>query len=336
MFAAGLTEQQVMMDRFTAKNTGSPAQAGKGRRFTMTHDGMLIDCLMEICHGESRTQVKSYLSNGRIMINDRNVTAFDHPLKKGDILVILDRGTRLKKHSGDTETRVRIIYEDEHLIVAEKRHAVLTMSTGKEGEATAYSILMEHVRRQARRASSGRRKQDARVFIVHRLDRDTSGLVIFAKDEETQARLQDGWNDNILERKYVAVLEGILPEPEGVYTSWLKENPKSLKMTSSPVDNGGKKAVTRYRRLLPEDTAIKPRYSLAEFELETGRKNQIRIHASEMGCPVTGDKKYGAANNPLGRLALHARSIAFRHPWTGKVMRFDTGIPRTFRLMFKD
>lgn len=305
-----------------------------GRKFTVTHDSLLMDYLYEICRGESRTSVKSYLSKGQITVNGRNVTAFDHQLVKGDRLVILERGTRIKKHTGDIDTRIRIVYEDEHLIVADKRHSVLTMSTGKEGEETAYSLLTAYVRRQAR-GMAGRGRTDARIFIVHRLDRETSGLIIFARDEETQARLQDGWNSNILERRYVAVLEGCLPEPEGVHRSWLKENPKSLKMSSSPTDNGGKEAVTRYRQLLPEpgSDAGHVHYSLAEFDLETGRKNQIRIHAAEMGCPVAGDRKYGARTNPLGRLALHARSISFRHPWTGKIMKFDTGIPRTFKML---
>lgn len=320
--------------------------AQEGRKYTVTHDSMLMDYLHEICSGESRTAVKAYLTKGQIVVNDRLVTAYDHPLKKGDRLLILRYGKKLKKHSGEIDTRVKIVYEDDHIIVAEKRHAVLTMSTGKEGEATAYSILTDYVKRSAGR-KGGRKSQEPRIFIVHRLDRDTSGLVIFAKDQKTQEMFQEDWNNNILERKYVAILEGRLPEPEGVHTSWLKENPKSLKMSSSPVDNGGKKAVTRYRHLLPalqesstEDTEssqndrIRQHYSLAEFELETGRKNQIRVHAAEMGCPVTGDKKYGARNNPLGRLALHARSIAFRHPWTGKVMRFDTGIPGTFKNLF--
>lgn len=300
-----------------------------GRRYTVDTDCILMDYLSRKCNGESKTRIKSYLTRGQVTVNGRNITAFDHQLHKGDTLVILPHGTRFKKHSGEVDTRVRIVYEDEHLIVAEKRHAVLTISTGKEGEATAYSILTAYVRRNARRTGAAQKGASQGIFIVHRLDRDTSGLVIFAKDQATQERLQDGWNDNIIERKYVAVVEGRLPETEGTYISWLKENPKSLKMSSSPVDNGGKKAVTRYRQIETSGD-----YSLVEFNLETGRKNQIRIHASEMGCPVAGDRKYGAKGNPLGRMALHARSIAFKHPWTGKTVRFDTGIPRPFRLLF--
>lgn len=304
----------------------------RDRKFTARHDGHLLESLMEMCEGESRTKVKSYLTHGQIMVNDRNITAFDHQLKKGDSIVILARGTRLKRHSGETDTRVRIVYEDDWLIVAEKKSGLLTISTGSAGETTAYSILTEHVRRQAaRKAGSRAAAKKTGVYIVHRIDRDTSGLIIFAKDLQTRERLQENWNRSVISRKYVAVLEGSLPQEEGTWTSWLKENSKSLKVSSSPTDNGGKMAVTHYHELLRA-----PKYSLAEFELETGRKNQIRVHSADMGCPIAGDKKYGARSNPLGRLALHARSIAFIHPVTGRTVSFDTGIPRMFRRMFSD
>ena len=197
----------------------------EGRKYKVENDTTLLEYLFSKCKGESRTTVKSYLSRGQILVNGRNVTAFDFGLHKGDSLVILDQATRFRKHSGEMDTRVRIVYEDEHLIVADKRHAVLTMSTGREGEVTAYSLLTGYVRRQAARAGRKTAPGEPRIFIVHRLDRDTSGLIIFAKDEQTQARLQDGWNENILERKYVAVVEGTPQEKSGTCTSWLNENP---------------------------------------------------------------------------------------------------------------
>ena len=303
------------------------AMKDSSRNYTADRDTALLQYLYDILAGQSRSGIKAYLTRGQVTVNGQSTTAFDHPVHKGDRIAILDRGTMVKKRGGEKETRVKIVFEDEWLIVVDKRSGVLSMSTGAEGEVTAYSLISDYLKRMHGRNS--------KVFIVHRLDRETSGLIIFARDEETQARLQDGWNSNILERRYVAVLEGCLPEPEGVHRSWLKENPKSLKMSSSPTDNGGKEAVTRYRQLLPEpgSDAGHVHYSLAEFDLETGRKNQIRIHAAEMGCPVAGDRKYGARTNPLGRLALHARSISFRHPWTGKIMKFDTGIPRTFKML---
>ena len=215
-----------------------------------------------------------------------------------------------------------ILYEDDCIIVADKPSGLLTMSTGKEGEITAYSILTDYVRS----ARGGRNTRDkGRIFIVHRLDRDTSGVIVFAKDEQTKHALQDDWNETILERKYIAAVEGTLEYDEGTVASYLKDNPKSMKVSSSWTDNGGKYSVTHFKVLRSSG-----QYSLVEFELETGRKNQIRVHASVIGNPVAGDRKYGSASNPLHRLCLHASTLVFHHPRTGQLLRFDTGIPKDF------
>lgn len=218
--------------------------------------------------------------------------------------------------------KLDILYEDDCIIVADKPSGLLTMSTGKEGEITAYSILTDYVRS----ARGGRNTRDkGRIFIVHRLDRDTSGVIVFAKDEQTKHALQDDWNETILERKYIAAVEGTLEYDEGTVASYLKDNPKSMKVSSSWTDNGGKYSVTHFKVLRSSG-----QYSLVEFELETGRKNQIRIHASVIGNPVAGDRKYGSASNPLHRLCLHASTLVFHHPRTGQLLRFDTGIPKDF------
>lgn len=218
--------------------------------------------------------------------------------------------------------KLDILYEDDSIIVADKPSGLLTMSTGKEGEITAYSILTDYVRS----ARGGRNTRDkGRIFIVHRLDRDTSGVIVFAKDEQTKHALQDDWNETILERKYIAAVEGTLEYDEGTVASYLKDNPKSMKVSSSWTDNGGKYSVTHFKVLRSSG-----QYSLVEFELETGRKNQIRVHASVIGNPVAGDRKYGSASNPLHRLCLHASTLVFHHPRTGQLLRFDTGIPKDF------
>lgn len=218
--------------------------------------------------------------------------------------------------------KLDILYEDDCIIVADKPSGLLTMSTGKEGEITAYSILTDYVRS----AGGGRNTRDkGRIFIVHRLDRDTSGVILFAKDEQTKHALQDDWNETILERKYIAAVEGTLEYDEGTVASYLKDNPKSMKVSSSWTDNGGKYSVTHFKVLRSSG-----QYSLVEFELETGRKNQIRVHASVIGNPVAGDRKYGSASNPLHRLCLHASTLVFHHPRTGQLLRFDTGIPKDF------
>ena len=294
-----------------------------GRIFSISKDAQLLQYLLEICKGQSRTSVKSYLTHGQIRVNGQSISAFDYKLKRGDCLEILDKGIMVKKRKGEKDTRVNIIYEDDYLIVVDKRSGLLTMSSGADGEVTAYSLLYDYVKRMYGRES--------RVFIVHRIDRETSGLVIFAKDQRTKEAMQANWNDSIISRKYAAILEGCPTEICGTVTSWLTENPKSLKVSSSPVDNGGKKAITNYKVLTHGR-----HYSLTEFELETGRKHQIRVHASLLGCPVTGDRRYGAKDNPAGRLALHARSITFRHPATGKVLSFDTGLPNVFKSVMKE
>lgn len=218
--------------------------------------------------------------------------------------------------------KLDILYEDDCIIVADKPSGLLTMSTGKEGEITAYSILTDYVRS----ARGGRNTRDkGRIFIVHRLDRDTSGVIVFAKDEQTKHALQDDWNETILERKYIAAVEGTLEYDEGTVASYLKDNPKSMKVSSSWTDNGGKYSVTHFKVLRSSG-----QYSLVEFELETGRKNQIRVHASVIGNPVAGDRKYGSVSNPLHRLCLHASTLVFHHPRTGQLLRFDTGIPKDF------
>lgn len=272
----------------------------------------LLPFLIETMTDKSRSAIKSYLAHRQVAINGRVTTLFDTPVNQGDEVSIRTIG----ESAPNPNHRVRIVFEDEDLIVVDKKPGVLSMSTGVEGEQTAYSIMMEHVRRH--------RKTD-RVYIVHRLDRETSGLLILAKSEEAQERLQNDWNNTIIERRYIAVIEGQPEKREGRIISWLTDNLKSMKVMSSPVDNGGKEAITNYRVIKSGE-----RYSLVELHLETGRKNQIRVHMADLGHPIAGDKKYGAKSNPLGRLCLHAQTLSFYHPFTGQPMKFDTGIPPKF------
>lgn len=282
---------------------------------TIERNGQLLEYLMEKMPEASRTTLKSYLSHRQILVNGRLATAFDYHLNKGDELQILDKGVERQ----NPNSKMRIIFEDKYIIVVEKRNGLLTMSTGKEGEQTVYSQLMDHVRR-----NTG--NKEARIFIVHRLDRETSGLLIFAKSEEVQHTLQEKWDKNVITRQYVAVVEGEMEKPEGQIVSWLTESPKSFKMHSSPTDNGGKKAITNYKVIKSNGN-----YTLLYVWLETGRKNQIRVQMASIGHPVAGDKRYGAHSNPINRLCLHANIIAFIHPMTGEKMRFDTGIPQMFQ-----
>ena len=229
--------------------------------------------------------------------------------------------------------KLQVIFEDDWLVVVNKPSGLLSISSGKEGEMTAYSILTEYL------GGRGGRNADRPLFIVHRLDRDTSGIMVFAKDFQTKELLQRNWNESVLERKYVALLEGSIDSEEGWIETWLRDNPKSTIVSCMGADThlrperleaeGWKFASSHCLKL--QDRQIDGKsYTLVEFELETGRKNQIRVHSQWIGHPVAGDKKYGALTNPLGRLALHARTLSFVRPHTGKTLSCSSRLPKGF------
>ena len=247
---------------------------------------------------------------------------------------------------------LRIVFEDEYLIVVEKKEGLLSIGTGRgKEEMTAHSLLNNYVRNTAPKWQQNRnnstrgygqgRSFGPRVFVVHRLDRETSGLMVFAKSEEIKFALQENWDEAVTCRRYVAVLNGCIESAEtsgnantsGTIRTWLKEN-SAFVVYSSPRDNGGQLAITHYKVLGSNPVRRK---TLMELELDTGRKNQIRVHMQEMGCPIYGDKKYFGGNphhlaesKKARRLYLHAHTLNFIHPVTGKEMRFSTGIPRSF------
>ena len=279
--------------------------------FAVTEPSSLLPFLLARLPERSRTSVKALLSRRMVSVDNVVVTQFNHPLAAGQQVVI--------HRAGEVVTGpgrgLKIVHEDAHLIVVEKPAGLLSMATDLERDITAYSLLSAHVKKA---------HPQNRVFIVHRLDRETSGLMMLARNQAVQQTLQGAWAESVLERIYVAVVEGRLAEPEGTVTSWLKEN-KALVMRSSRTPNDGQKATTHFRVLQANQGC-----SLVELRLETGRKNQIRVHMQDLGCSVVGDLKYGATQNPIGRLALHARVLAFRHPVTGEALRFETPIPPEF------
>ena len=214
-----------------------------------------------------------------------------------------------------------ILYEDPDILVVDKASGLLTVSNEKVKDKTAYYLLNKYVRK-------GNQKSRRRVFIVHRLDRDTSGVIVFSKNENAQRYLQEEWQG--FQKKYYALAHGTLPEKEGVITSYLAEN-HVYKMYSVADPKKGKLAKTGYK-VLKEST----KYSLLEIDLLTGRKNQIRVHLSDKGCPVVGDKKYGVKEKGIKRLALHAASITISHPYSKEKMTFGTKIPAYFESLMKD
>jgi 23S rRNA pseudouridine1911/1915/1917 synthase len=280
----------------------------------------LLEFLIESLKDQSRTTVKSLLSHNQITIKNRVIKQFDHQLQTGDeVCVNWETG----KQTLDTPL-LKIVFEDKHLIVVEKSAGLLSIATNKEKIKTAYSILSEYVKRQ---------HPGNRIFVVHRLDRETSGLMLFAKNEEVQYRMQNNWKFAVNQRKYIAVVEGKLETGDGsgrgVVKSYLWES-KALIVYSSNNPEDGQLAVTKYNVLRSND-----KYSLVEFELETGRKNQIRVQMNSIGFPLVGDIKYGGHESKLKRLALHAHVLSFTHPITGEQHSFETPVPASFDSLVK-
>ncbi|UVI31467.1 RluA family pseudouridine synthase [Paenibacillus spongiae] len=287
------------------------------KQFTVHEPAELLPFLLQNLSNMGRNSVKALLARGQVSVNEQAaVTAYNHPLQPGHTVTIrMDKTEAAPPMIGLT-----IMHEDEDLIVIQKDAGLLSIASSQEPELTAYRQLTDHVRRH---------HPSNRIFVVHRLDRDTSGVMMFAKSEEVQQKLQNGWKDLVNERKYVALVEGMVNKPEGTISSWLKES-KTLKMYSSPYPNDGQHAVTHYKVIQASRS-----FSLLEVQLETGRKNQIRVHMQDMGHPIAGDKKYGSTSKPIGRLGLHARVLSFQHPVTGEPMRFETDIPKSFLAPFR-
>lgn len=211
---------------------------------------------------------------------------------------------------------IKILYEDNHLIAINKPSGLLSVATDRERDVTAYRLVKEHL------AYGNRRAQ---LFVLHRLDRDTSGILLFAKNRNTQEALQSNWNEAVTERGYMAIVEGLPDKPEDELRSFISEN-RAMVVYQSKGDQG-KLAITKYKV-----TKFQRDYSLLKINILTGRKNQIRVQLSSIGHPIAGDKKYGAKSNPIGRLALHADRLSFRHPVSGETIKLRTPLPGRFHI----
>lgn len=263
---------------------------------------------------ESRNKIKATLQGRGIKVNGKVVTQFDFQLNAGDKVSI----SRHKNNNLFKSRYVKKVYEDRWIVVVEKNIGILSMAAG-HSSLNVKSVLDDYFHKS---------RQKCRAHVVHRLDRDTSGLMIYAKDMETEQILEHNWHQIVYDRRYVAVVSGEMESDDGTIANWLKDN-KAYVTYSSPVDNGGKYAVTHYH-VLNRTTD----HSLVEYRLETGRKNQIRVHSADMAHPVCGDTKYGNGDDPLHRLCLHAYMLCFTHPITGERMEFATPIPTSFRSLF--
>ncbi|MBP5337922.1 MAG: RluA family pseudouridine synthase [Prevotella sp.] len=295
-------------------NTGYN-QGGDYNHLTVDEPMPLLEFLLKSLE-QSRSKVKATLQGRGIKVDGKTVTQFDFMLQPGMKVAV----SKSKRNQFGFKSRyVKIVYEDRWLIVIEKQAGILSMAGG-HSSLNVKTVLDSYFRQS---------RQKCTAHVVHRLDRDTSGLMVYAKDMDTEQMLEHAWHQLVYDRRYVAVVSGEMEQDEGTLQSWLKDN-KAYITYSSPVDNGGKLAITHYH-VLDRTTE----HSLVEYRLETGRKNQIRVHSADLGHPVCGDTKYGNGDDPLHRLCLHAWLLCFTHPVTGERMEFETPIPVAFRRMFK-
>ena len=283
--------------------------------FKVDNSMELMKFLMEKMPENSRNSIKSMLTHKRVLVDDEVVSQYNYLLKAGQTVSI-----GKAKISKQDLKGVTILYEDKDIIVIEKEKGLLSVATAKEKDNTAYSILKKYLKEKDPKNM---------IFVVHRLDRDTSGVMLFAKTAKAQDILQTNWNDMVKERTYVAVVEGTMEKDSDTITSYLAEN-KAYITYSTDNKEEGKKAISTYKVLKKNK-----RYSMVEVNIETGRKNQIRVHMQELGHSVIGDKKYGATTNPIKRLGLHAHSIVFTHPITKEVFSFTSEIPNEFNSLFR-
>jgi 23S rRNA pseudouridine1911/1915/1917 synthase len=277
---------------------------------TVASAAPLLEFLFAAWPETKKKQVRGWLKTGAVAVNGRSTTQFDHALHPGDAVSIQSGGFAAPQTSLTHGLRIR--HEDEDILVIEKPAGLLSIATPSEPRKTAYALLTEHVRR-------GNRQSRTRVWIVHRLDRETSGLMVFAKSEAAKRALQENWDE--AEKKYLAVVEGAPPAAAGLLESQLDES-DDFKVRVVEKGPSARLARTRYRVM--KKGAIT---SLLALTLETGRRHQIRVQLAEIGCPIVGDGRYGAKTNPARRVALHATKLSFRHPTDGEMMRLESPLP---------
>ncbi len=273
----------------------------------------LLELLAQLHPESSKTTLRQMLQAGRIRVNGEREVDAKRTIETGDEVQVLSRAEAVTLPPSLT-----LLHEDDDVIVVIKANGLLTVATEREPDTNAHAILNDYLQK----------KGGGRIHVVHRLDRETSGVLVFAKNFKAREALKDRFAEHDIDRVYIAIVEGKIDPPNGTLQSHLLERP-NLRMESVKRHPDAKLAITHYRTLATEGP-----YSMLEVKLETGRKNQIRAHLSEKGHPVVGDKFYGSKVNPLGRLGLHAQLLGFVHPATGKKMTFIAPLPKVFRTLF--
>lgn len=280
-------------------------------RITITAAQTLLDALSSLYPESSKTTLRQILQSGRVRVNGVVEKNAKCELDPDDVVDVADKAIHRNLPTG-----LSILHEDADVIVVIKDNGLLTVATERERETTAQAYLNVYL---------GQKKGEDRIHVVHRLDRETSGVLVFAKNAYAREQLKEQFAEHTVDRMYIAIIEGKIDPPAGTFQSWLRER-RDLKMVSGPEHPEAKFAVTHYRT-----AQTNGRFSMLEVTLETGRKNQIRAHLSEAGHPIVGDRMYGSEINPLSRLGLHAKILGFEHPVTRKRMVFTAPLPKSFR-----
>ncbi len=284
-------------------------------QFSVSEPTELMLFLIDKLPQKNRRVIKALLRDKQVMVDELTVSQFNHPLNAGQIVrVNFEKVAELPQFRG-----LKVLYEDDFLIVVEKEVGVLSVATDKQKQNTAYSILNDYIKSE---------NPAGNIYVVHRLDRETSGVMMFAKSKEAQLLLQESWNDTIIERTYLAVVEGTPSPAKDRIVSYLVES-KALIVYSTQNENIGRQAITNYEVIRSNN-----KFAMLQLNLETGRKNQIRVHMQDIEHPIVGDIKYGSNQNPINRLGLHAWVLSFEHPFLKKQFRFETVIPAEFTNLF--
>ena len=287
------------------------------KKYIVKNNCRLIDFLFEIFPSKSRNNIKMLLSKKLVLVDGAPISQFDFEVVKGDVIQISPVSVSKTKQKA---SKLKILYEDENYLVINKPAGLLSIATDKEKTITAYRLCMDYVRSQ---------DIHSRIFVTHRIDKETSGVLMFTKNEKLRNILQDNWNDLVVDREYIALIEGKMEKEEGTIVSWLRESDTNL-MYSARKKGDGQKAITKYKTIMSND-----KYSLMDVHIETGRKNQIRVHFKEANHPIVGDEKYLSTCSPIARLGLHAKKLVIKNPLNDEIMTFVANEDPIFKKVFE-
>ncbi len=294
------------------------------KEYSVNKECELLEFLYQILKDQSRNNVKNILTKRYVAVNGLPITQYNYKLYRGDIVQIskeqLEKVNLPKEKVNKPKLNLNIIYEDNEFLVINKPNGLLSIESDNEKVNTAYKAVLEYMAEQ---------DIHARCFQVHRIDKETSGVLLFVKNYELKEKLTKRWNSLVIERGYTAIVEGHMPKQKDTIISYLKETTTAL-MYDSHNENDGLKSITHYQ-VVKENA----KYSLLNVLIDTGRKNQIRVAMNDLGHPIIGDDKYGNPSNPIKRLGLHASTLTIKHPENGKIMCFKANVPSEFNRLFQ-